>query len=122
MSRDICPYQKEIKNLRSNLTTAEMKKTLQALEEAGVADKRDSYLACIIKSNLDVFREVINMIPELKERFLEMAEQDGWLDEWGKKRVNQELKEVARGFKRKNYPLTDISEITGLPLHEVEAL
>ena len=62
------------------------------------------------------------MIPELKERFLETAEQDGWLDERDRKLELEKAREIARGFKLKNYPVDDISEITGLPLQEVETL
>ena len=38
------------------------------------------------------------------------------------KRDFEKAKEIARGLKRKNYPLGDISETTGIPLQEVEAL
>ena len=39
-----------------------------------------------------------------------------------KDRDLEKTKEIARRFKNKKYPLGDISEITGLPLHEIEAL
>ena len=97
-----------LKNLRSNLTTIEMKKTLQALENAGVADKRDAYLACIIKSNWEIFREVINMMPELKERFLETAEQDGWLRD---RDLEKAKKLIMRG-----YSVEDVAEAMELPV------
>ena len=111
-----------LKNLRSNLTNTEMKKTLQALEKAGIVDKRDVYLACIIESNWEIFREVMKMIPELKERFLETAEEDGWLDEWGRKRDIERAREIARGLKQDNVPFSVIVKNTGFTLQEVEAL
>ena len=107
-----------LKNLRSNLTNVEMKKMLQALEEAGVVDKRDVYLACIIDSNLEVFREVMNMVPELKERFLEMAEEDGWLDE----RDIEKAKAMAKKLLRFGDSVEKVAEVTELPLDTVRTL
>ena len=99
-----------------------MKKTLQALEDAGVTDKHDIYLACIIESNWEIFREVMSMIPELKERFLATAEEDGWLKDRDSRMVKERDIEIARGFKRDNMPFSVIVKNTGLTLQEVEAL
>ena len=116
-----------LKNLRGDLTAVEMKNLLQALEEAGVKDKRDTYLACIIDTNWEIFREVVKMIPELKERFLETAEQDGWLSdrdrERDRERDRQRDIESARTLKLNNVPITVILQTTKtLSLEEVEAL
>ena len=101
-----------LKNLRSDLTTVEMKKLLQALEEAGVVNKRDIYLACIIDTNWEIFREVMRMIPELKERFLETAEQDGWLDERDRGRDIEKAKKLIQ----RGYSVEDVAEAMELPL------
>ena len=58
------------------------------------------------------------MIPELKERFLETAEQDGWLTD----RDRQRDIEIARGLKVDNVPVQVIVKNTRLTLQEVEAL
>ena len=107
-----------LRNLRSNLTPLELRETLQALEKAGVMDRRDAYLECITKANWKTFREVIEMSQSFKELFLETAEEDGWLDEWGKKKI----KEVAKGLKVDNVPVEIIVKHTKLTLQEVEAL
>jgi len=107
-----------------------MKQTLQALDEAGVVDKRDVYLACIIDSNLEVFREVMNVVPEFKERFLEMAEEDGWLVERDIKRDRQRdiqrdiqsAKTIARNFLRLGRPIEEVAEATELPIEMVRTL
>jgi len=111
-----------LKNLRSNLTPAELQETLRALEEAGVMDKRDAYLECIVKANWDAFREVVNMSESLKELFLETAEEDGWLDDWGNRKVKNRDIEIARGLKADNVPVRVIVKNTGLTSQEVEAL
>ena len=103
-----------LKNLRRNLTSVEMKKTLHALEDAGVTDKRDVYLACIIDINWEIFREVMSMIPELKERFLETAEQDGWLKE---RDIEKAKKFISRG-----YFVEDVADIMDIPLDMLETL
>ena len=107
-----------LKNLRNNLTNTEMRNTLQALEKAGVVDKRDVYLACIIDSNLEVFREVMNVVPEFKERFLEMAEEDGWLEDWGKKRDIEKAREMLSDGE----PAEKVSKWMKLPLETVKSL
>ena len=111
-----------LKNLRSNLTTVDMQKTLQALKEAGVVDKRDTYLECLIKTNPGAFREVVKMSEAIREIFLKAGEEDGWLDDWSKKKIKDRDIEIARGFKQDNIPLSVIVKNTGLSLQEVEAL
>ena len=115
-----------LRNLRSNLTQAELQETLQALEKAGVTDKRDAYLECLVRANWNTFREVIRMMPEFKEIFLETAEEDGWLEERDRKiareTARETAREIARGLKQDNIPLNVIVKNTGLTLQEVEAI
>ena len=111
-----------LRNLRSNLTPIELKETLQALEKAGVTNKRDVYLERLLSANWNTFREVINMMPALKELFLATAEEDGWLEEWGQKREIKKAREIAKGLKQDNAPLSMIVKNTGFTLQEVEAL
>ena len=107
-----------LKNLRSDLTAVEMKNLLRALEKVGVVDKRDIYLACIIDTNLDVFRKVMKMVPEFKERFLEIAEQDGWLTDRDRGRDIEKAKKMLRDGE----PIEKVSNWMELPLDIVRAL
>ena len=62
------------------------------------------------------------MIPELKERFLDTAEQDGWIDERVQRRVKERDIEIAKDLKMNNVPLSLIANTTKLTIQEVEAL
>ena len=100
-----------------------MRELLHALNDVGVTDKRDIYLACIIESNWEIFRKVMKMIPELKERFLEAGEEDGWFSERDMKRDMKRDIENARTLKSNNVPVTVILQTTKtLSFEEVEAL
>ena len=111
-----------LKNLRNNLTITEMKKTLQALGDAGVVDRRDSYLACLIDTNYKIFEEVITMVPDFKERFLESGERHGWFTDRDRKKSMEKVLEIARGLKEDNVPFNIIVKNTGMTFQEVEAL
>jgi len=105
-----------LKNLRRNLTSVEMKKTLHALEDAGVTDKRDVYLSCIIDTNWEIFKEVVRMIPDFKERFMEAGEEEGWFIERDKKRdIEKAKKSISRG-----YSAEDVAAIMDIPLALLE--
>lgn len=106
------------KNLRSNLTNSEMKKLLSALKDSGVTDKRDAYLACIMEANFDIFREVMNMVPELKERFMAAAEEDGWLEEQNMKI----LLERAKNMLSDGESPERVAKWMMLPIEKVESL
>jgi len=64
----------------------------------------------------------MKMYPAFKEVFLETAEEDGWLDEWGQRRDVEKAKEIARALKLNNVPAKVIVSSTKLTLQEVEAL
>jgi hypothetical protein len=113
-----------LRNLHDNLTPTEVYETIHAFEQLRPGEK-NVYIERIILSNWNAYKEASRMYPTLKERFLEI-EEEGWLAdrdrERDKKIVNQELREVARGFKQDNIPLNVIVKNTGLTLQEVEAL
>ena len=58
------------------------------------------------------------MYPALKERFIEIAEEDGWLDE----KISKELEKVAINFLRLGRPVEEVAEATTLPLETVKGL
>ena len=67
-------------------------------------------------------RDVMNVSESLKELFLETAEEDGWLDDWGNKKIKNRDIEIARALKLNNVPAKVIANSTTLTLQEVEAL
>ena len=62
------------------------------------------------------------MYPAMKELFLETAEEDGWLDEWGKKRDIEKLKTVAKRMLLLGRPVAEVVEVTELPPETVRGL
>jgi len=119
-----------LRNLRSNLSTNEMFKTLQSYKEYKTLDDKNMYLDRLVKANADVFWEVMDMGESLKEIFLEGAEKYGWLDdkfaEHSKTVSEQVAQQVARQI-AKQMILLDISaekasEATGLPVEDIVSL
>jgi hypothetical protein len=114
-----------LKNLRNNLSSVELKETLQAFSALRPGGK-NVYTERLIMANWNAFREVVKMYPAFKELFLETAEEDGWLDD----RLNQEAaetaaktaKQIARELKSNKVPMNVIVTSTKLTLQEVEAL
>jgi hypothetical protein len=111
-----------LKNLRSNLAPVALKETLEALKQAGVADKRDAYLERIVKANWNAFREVAKMDVAFKEIFLKTAEEDGWLEERDKKKMMEEKLEIVKNLRDDGVPIKVIAKNTGLSFQEIEKL
>jgi len=95
-----------------------MENLLFALKDAGVVDKRDVYLSCIIEANYDVFREVVNMSLELKKRLIMTGNEDGWFDE---RDLERDL-ECARRILSSGESPERVSMWMNIPLERVEAL
>jgi len=85
-----------------------------------LTESKNVYINRLARANPAVFKEMMELSDTAIKDMVVMAlaEDMGLL----KDRDLEKAKEIARGFKNKNYPLGDISEITGLPLQEVEAL
>ena len=115
-----------LQSLRSNLNNTEMKKILHALKDAGITDRRDAYLACIIKANWNNFLEVVTMTDDMKDMFLEAAEERGWLSEWVNKRnekhATEYAKEIAKTLLSFGDPIEKVALVTKLPIEIVEAM
>ena len=75
---------------------------------------RDSYLAYIIETNLEIFREVIKVSPEFKKRFWEIADEDGWF-------VERDI-EKAKRFLMLGIPAEKVAEAMELPIEMLESL
>lgn len=71
-----------LRNLRSNLSSEDMLRTLQSYRERKPFDEKNAFLDRLVKANFITYREVFDMVTGgLKEGFLEAAEKNGWLEE-----------------------------------------
>ena len=113
-----------IRNLRSNLNVAEAQRTMDAYKSIKGFESKNVYINRLVRANPAVFKEMMELSDTaIKDMVVvALAEDMGLLDERLDEEARRKAREIARGFKAKNYPLGDISEITGLPLQEVEAL
>jgi len=104
-----------LRNLRSNLSTNEMLKTLQSYKEYKLLDDKNIYLDRLVKANADVFLEVMDMSESVKEIFLEGAERYGWLDD----KFTEHSKQIAKQLLLLGVSVEKISEATGLSVEAV---
>jgi len=113
-----------IRNLRSNLSVAEAQRTLDAYKKIKDFESKNTYINRLVKANPAVFKEMMELSDAaIKDMVVvALAEDMGLLDEWGQKRDLEKAKEIAKNLKLKRFPFADISESTGLPLQEIEAL
>ena len=107
-------------NLRSNLSAEEMLNTLQSYRERKPLDDKNVYLDRLIKANLVVFKEALNMSETLKEIFLEGAEEYGWLD--GKYVEKKRIEQIAKNLLLLGISVEKVSEVTELSIEEVTEL
>jgi len=103
---------------------AEAQRTLDAYKKIKDFESKNVYINRLAKANSAVFKEMMKLSDTAIKDIVvvALAEDMGLLDERDRQRDFEKAREIARGLKRKNYPLGDISETTGLPLQEVEAL
>ena len=111
-----------LRNLRSNLSSEDAKEITEAYKEIKSFDEKNVYLDRLIQANQQAFKEAIILGEAAKALFLEVADEEGWFDEWGQKRDIEKAREIARGLKRDNIPLSVIVKNTKLSIQEVEAL
>ena len=110
-----------LRSLHDSLEPAELAAALQAFEAVRPGVK-NVYTERLIMANLDSFREVAKMYPALKERFIEIAEEDGWLEEWGEKRDIKTAIEIAKTLLTFGDPVEKVAKATRLPLETVRGL
>ena len=108
-----------LRNLRSNLSTNEMLKTLKSYKEYKPLDDKNMYLDRLVKANADVFWEVMDMGESLKEIFLEGAEKYGWLDDKFAEHNKRVPKQIAKKLLLLGISAEKASEATGLPVEAV---
>ena len=111
-----------LRNLRSNLSTEDMLKTLQFYKEYKLLDDRNVYLDRLVRANTHAFREVLNMSEAVKEIFLESAEKYGWLNDRFNDRLSMEKKHIAKKLLSLGNSVEKVAEATELPVDTVESL
>ena len=103
-----------LKNLRSSLDVEDAKETAEAYKGLKTYDSKNVYMDRLIRANHDSFKEATIMGEAARELFLEVAEEQGWLED--------KIKKIAQGLKKNNVSTQIIVESTGLTAQEVEAL
>ena len=106
-----------LRSLHDSLEPAELAAALQAFEAARPGVK-NVYTERLIMANLESFREVAKMYPDLKERFIEIAEEDGWLEE----RDMRTAIEMAERMLAKGMSHEDVADITKLSIGKISKL
>jgi len=113
-----------LRNLRSNLSSEDILKTLQSYKERKSLDDKNVFLNRLMKANHKTYLEAINMFSEdLGELFFEAAERPGWLADWLADRVAdcevEKAKEIAKKMLMRGTSINDVAEDTELPLETV---
>ena len=109
-----------LRNLRSNLSSEDMAKTLQSYRERKPLDDKNVFLDRLVKANPKAFNEAMNMFTEgVREIFMEGAEEYGWLDARLNDRLEEERKTMAKKMLLRGISIEDVVEYTGLPVEAV---
>jgi len=104
-----------LRNLRSNLSSEDMLKTLQLYKERKPLNEKDVFLDRLVKANLRAFKEAMNMSEAVKEIFLAGAEEHGWLVD----RDIENLKVVAKRMLLDGESVERVAKWTELSLNTV---
>jgi len=107
-----------LRNLRSNLSSEDMLKTLQSYKKYKPINAKDVFLDRLVKANPNAFMEAMNMSEAVKEIFLEGAEKYGWLDD----KIEQDRKRTAREMLSDGESAEKVAKWTKLPLETVANL
>ena len=109
-----------LRNLRSNLSSEDMFKTLQSYRERRVLSDKNIFLSRLAKANPKAYLEAINMFSEdLRELFMEGVEQYGWLDNRDNAKVLEERKRLAQKLLARGDLPDEVAEIAELPISAV---
>jgi hypothetical protein len=116
-----------LRNLRSNLSSKDMLKTLQAYNERKTLDSKNVFLDRLVKANPDVFMEAMNMFTDgVREIFMEGAEKNGWLEsrdiEKAKETAKEKAQEIAKKMLLRGLPAEDVAEDTDLPIETIKSI
>ena len=108
-----------LRNLRSNLSAKDMAKTLEAYKDYKPLDNKSVYLDRLIRANLDAFKEATKMSEEVRDIFLETAEENGWLNDRDTNREIEKAKKMAKKMLLDGESIEKVVRWTELPLETV---
>jgi len=112
-----------LRNLRSNLSSKDMLKTLQSYKERKPLDDKNIFLDRLVKANANAFMEAMNMFTEgVRDIFLEGAERYGWLSERDTNLKIENAKEIAKKMLEFGDTPEKVARATELPLDTVLAI
>jgi len=112
-----------LRNLRSNLSSGDMAKTLQSYNKLKPLDDKNIFLDRLVKANPSAFVEAMTMFTEgVKDIFLEGAEKHGWLDKLYSDREIENSKKIAKKMLILGDSLEKVAEATELPLDTVTSI
>jgi len=110
-------------NLRSNLSSKAMFKTLQVCKERDVLDYKNVFLSRLVKANHEAYKEAVDMFSEdLREIIMAGAERGGWLIDAYRKRELETAKQIAKNMLLLGLPVEKVAKATELPLETVMSL
>jgi len=105
-----------LRNLRSNLSSTDVRKTLESYKERKPLDDKNVYLDRLVKANQNAFMEAMSMFTEgVRDIFMEGAERYGWLAD----REIERLKAVAKKLLLLGDSVEKVAEATELPVETV---
>ena len=109
-----------LRNLRSNVTTEDMRKIMQTYNEHRFFDRRNVFLDRLASANKKSYKEAVDMLTEsMREVFLEGADEYGWLDSRYKKIEEEAARKFAQGSLIRGFSIEDIASITRLPIETI---
>jgi hypothetical protein len=107
-------------NLRSNLDLATAQRTVDAYKAIKEFESKNAYIYRLAGANPDVFKELMEVsdtaIREIVVRAL--AEEGGWLDDWGRKRDIEKAKKMLRDGE----PAEKVASWMELPIEMIKTL
>jgi len=107
-----------LQNLRSNLTAADITKSVEAYRKLKLFEKKNAYLDRMKQANLTKFKEALSMSASMKELFFTVADEENWLDD----RYLAKAKTIAKNFLLMGRPIDEVAKATDLPYDVVAGL
>jgi len=113
-----------LRNLRSNVTSEDMRKIMQTYNEHRFFDRRNVFLDRISSANKQSYKEAVSMLTEsMREIFLEGADEYGWLDARDKRIEEKAAQKAAQAFAQRmllrGFSIEDVAEDTELSVGAV---
>ncbi|MCL2385967.1 MAG: hypothetical protein FWC89_00305 [Defluviitaleaceae bacterium] len=107
-------------NLRSNLNSEDVFKTLQSYKERAELNDKNIFISRLAQANPKAYLEAINMFSEdLRELFLEGADKYGWLNDRDSARLLEERTRMAKKMLMIGDSFEKVAKITEIPIDTV---